>query len=163
MRAAVEAHLGSRQVARVVYGAIIGLALVVTIEAHPPSALVVAAWLVVTGVTVALAEVYSEVIGVETRERHRVTRPQLAHLLGQGWAVTLGVAFPAVFFLLAVVHVFELATAFTLAKWGGLGLIGFYAYWAARFAGAPVPRALAQAAVVAALGAIVIAFKALVH
>ena len=122
-----------------------------------------AAWLGLTGVTVALAEVYSEVIGIETRERHRVTRHQFAHLLTEGWAVTLGVAFPAVFFLLAVVHVLELPTAFTLAKWSGLGLIGFYGYWAARFAGAPVPRALAQAAGIAAVGGVVIVFKSFVH
>lgn len=163
MRAAVEAHLGSRQVARVVYGAIIGLTLIVAVEDHPPGAAVLVAWLVLTGLTVALAEVYSEVIGIETSQRHRVTRYQIAHLLGQGWAVTLGVAFPAVFFLLAAVHVVALDTAFALAKWCGLGLIGFYAYWAARFAGAPVPRALAHAAAVAAIGGLVIAFKALVH
>jgi hypothetical protein len=163
VRATLESHLGSRQVARVVYGAIIGLTLIVAVEDHPPSAAVMAAWLVLTGVTVALAEVYSEVIGVETSERHRVTRHQLAHLLGQGWAVLLGVAFPAVFFLLAVVGVLELHTAFASARWSGLGLIGFYGYWAARFAGAPVPRALAQAAAVATIGALVIAFKVLLH
>ncbi len=145
------------------YGAIIGLTLVVAVEEHPPRAAVMAAWLGLTGVTVALAEVYSEVIGIETRERHRVTRHQFAHLLTEGWAVTLGVAFPAVFFLLAVVHVLELPTAFTLAKWSGLGLIGFYGYWAARFAGAPVPRALAQAAGIAAIGGVVIVFKSFVH
>jgi hypothetical protein len=163
VRARLESHLGSRQVARVVYGAIIGLTLIVAVEDHPPSAAVMAAWLVLTGVTVALAEVYSEVIGVETSERHRVTRHQLAHLLGQGGAVLLGVAFPAVFFLLAVVGVLELHTAFASARWSGLGLIGFYGYWAARFAGAPVPRALAQAAAVATIGALVIAFKVLLH
>jgi hypothetical protein len=70
------------------------------------------------------------------------------------------VAFPAVLFLLAAVHLIELDTAFVAARWTGLGLIGFYGYWAARFAGAPVPRALAQAA---AVGGLVIAFKALVH
>jgi hypothetical protein len=163
VRATLQSHLGSKQVTRVVYGAIIGLTLIVAVEQHPPRAAVMAAWLGLTGVTVALAEVYSEVIGIETRERHRVTRHQFAHLLVEGWAVTLGVAFPAVFFLLAVVHLIELDTAFTLARWSGLGLIGFYGYWAARFAGAPVPRALAQAAAVAAIGGIVIAFKVLIH
>jgi hypothetical protein len=163
VRATLQSHLGSKQVTRVVYGAIIGLTLIVAVEQHPPRAAVMAAWLGLTGVTVALAEVYSEVIGIETRERHRVTRHQFAHLLVEGWAVTLGVAFPAVFFLLAVVHLIELDTAFTLARWSGLGLIGFYGYWAARFAGAPIPRALAQAAAVAAIGGIVIAFKALIH
>jgi len=153
----------SRQVARVVYGAIIGLTLIVAVEDHPPSAAVLASWLVLTGVTVALAVVYSEVIGLETSERRCVTRHQVAHPLGQGWAVTIGVAFPAVFFLLAVV---DAPRAGHRLRHRGverarpdrlLWLLG------ARFAGTPVPRALAQAAAVGALGGIVIAFKALVH
>src|SRR4051794_13259570 len=38
LRRAVDAHLGSRDVARVIYGSIIGLALVVALGQHPPSA-----------------------------------------------------------------------------------------------------------------------------
>ena len=122
-----------------------------------------AAWLVVSGVTVGLAELYSEVVGAETSERHRVTRRQLTHVVGSAAAVALGVGFPAVFFLLAWVHVVELDTAFRIATWGGLALIGFYGFWAARFSGAPMPRALLQATAVAAVGGIVIAFNALVN
>jgi hypothetical protein len=84
-------------------------------------------------------------------------------MLTSAGAVALGVGCPAVVFLLAAAHVVELDTAFAVATWGGLGLIGFYGYWAARFAGSSVPRALFQAALVAAIGGIVIAFKALVH
>ena len=35
VRARIEAHLGSGQVAKVVYGSIIGLALVVALAGHP--------------------------------------------------------------------------------------------------------------------------------
>lgn len=163
MRSALEAHLGSRQVARIVYGSIIGLTLVVALDDHPPAAGVMTAWLLLSAVAVALAELYSEVVGAETSERHRVTRHQLAHMLDNAGAVALGVGFPAVFFLLAVLGLIQLDTAFAIAKWGGLGLIGFYGYWAARFSGAPVSRALLQAALVAAVGGTVILFKALLH
>jgi hypothetical protein len=163
VRATLEAHLSSSQVSRIVYGAIVGLTLIVAVRRHPPTAGVMAAWLLVSALTVALAEIYSEVVGAETRERHRVTRSQLSHMLASAGAVAFGIGFPAVFFLLALVHVIELDTAFTIATWGGLGLIGFYGYWAARFSGASVLRALVQAAVVAAVGGIVIVFKALVH
>ena len=163
MRASLEAHLGSRQVAKILYGAIVGLTLIVAVGEHPPSAGVMTAWLLVSALTVALAELYSEVVGTETSQRHRVTRGQLSHMLESAGAVALGVGFPAVFFLLALVHLIELDTAFAIAKWGGLALIGFYGYWAARFAGSTVPRALVQAALVAAVGGIVIVFKALVH
>ena len=163
MRATLDAHLGSHKVARVVYGSIIGLALVVALQDHPPAAVVMAGWLVLSGVAVALAEVYSDVVGAETGQRHRVSRGQLVHMVEEAASVAFGVGFPAVFFLLAAVGVVQVDTAFTVAKWTGLGLIGFYGYWAARFAGSPVPRALLQAAMVAAVGGALIAFKALLH
>ncbi len=84
-------------------------------------------------------------------------------MLEDGVVVAFGVVFPAVFFLLAAVGVVDLSTAFGLAKWSGLGLIGFYGYWAARFAGAPFGRAVVQAVVVALVGLGLIALKALVH
>jgi len=62
-----------------------------------------------------------------------------------------------------VVDLIELDTAFAIAKWSGLGLIGFNGHWAARFSGAPVSRALVQAAMVAAAGGALIEFKVLLH
>jgi len=163
VRATLEAHLGSREVGRVVYGAIIGLTLVVALDDHPPNALTMAAWLVLSAVTVALAEVYSEVVGAETRQRHRVTRRQVVHMFDEAAAVALGVGLPAVFFLMAAVGWMELDTAFAVAKWSGLGLVGFYGYWAARLSGAPVRRALVQATMVAAVGGALIVVKAMLH
>jgi hypothetical protein len=163
VRAGLASHLGSRQVTRVVYGAIIGLTLIVALQDHPPDAGAMVAWLLLSAVTVALAEIYSDVVGTETRERRRVTRAQLAHMLEDGGAVAFGVGFPAVFFLLSAAGVIALPTAFATAKWSGLGLIGFYGYCAARFAGAPVVRALTQAAAVAAVGGALIAVKSLLH
>jgi hypothetical protein len=163
MRTSLEAHLGSRQVGKVVYGSIIGLALVVALEKHPPAPWVMTVWLLGTALAVGLAEVYSEVVGVETSTRQPVTRPQVGHMAEDAAAVGFGVAFPAVFFLLSALGLFEVDTAFRVAKWTGLGLIGFYGYWAARFAGAATHHALLKGALVALIGAGLIALKALVH
>jgi hypothetical protein len=163
VRASLEAHLGSRQVGKVVYGSIIGLALVVALAGHPPTAGVMAVWLLGTAVAVGLAEVYAEVVGTETRTRQPVTRAHLGRMAEDAAAVGLGVAFPAVFFLLAALHVLGLDAAFTVAKWSGLGLIGFYGFWAARFAGATRSRALVKGALVALIGAGLIVLKSLVH
>jgi hypothetical protein len=75
MRARPEQHLGSRQVTRVVYGSIIGMALIVALEGHPPGPGVMAVRLLGTAIAVGLAEVYSEVVGTETSTRRPVTRP----------------------------------------------------------------------------------------
>jgi hypothetical protein len=163
MRTGLEQHLGSRQVGKVVYGSIIGMALVVTLESHPPSAAVMDVWLLGTAVAVGLAEVYSEVIGAETSTRQPVSRPQLRHMFQDAAAVGFGVAFPGVFFLLSAIGLVAIDTAFTIAKWTGLGLIGFYGYWAARFAGSTQGRALVKATLVALVGAGLIALKAVVH
>jgi hypothetical protein len=163
MRATLEAHLGSQQVARVVYGSIIGLALVVALGAHPPGPVVMVGLQLGTAVAVGLAEVYSEVVGAETSQRHLVTRKQVGRMLQEAGAVAFGIAFPAVFFLLAALGLYQTQTAFSLAKWTGLGLIFFYAYWAARFAGSPRLRALVRAVLVTLIGAGLIVLKSLLH
>jgi hypothetical protein len=160
---AIGAHLGSPQVARVIYGSIIGLALVVALEAHPPSAGVMAGTIAATAVAVALAELYSEVLGTETRERRRLGRADLRHFAPEAVAVAFGVGFPAVFFLLAAAGAFEVDTAFTVAKWTGLGLIGLYGFAGARLAGASLLMSLLHAASVGVVGGFLIAIKALLH
>jgi hypothetical protein len=163
MLRAVEEHLGSNQVARVIYGAIIGLAVVVALEHHPPTAGVMVGTVLGTAVAVGLAELYAEVIGAEVRTRHRVEREHFGEIAIDVGAVVLGVGFPAVFFLLAAVGVMEVESAFTFAKWSGLGLIGFYGFAAARLAGAKLTTALIQATAVALIGAFLIVLKALIH
>jgi hypothetical protein len=163
MLQAIETHLGSRQVARVIYGSIIGLALVVALQAHPPSAGVVVATLSATALAVGLAELYSDIVGTETRTRHRIARTELVHILGQAGAVAFGIAFPGVFFILAALGVIELDSAFTVATWSGLALIGAYGFGGARLAGASVIASLVQAFAVGAIGGLLIVVKALLH
>lgn len=146
-----------------IYGAIIGLALVVALETHPPGAGVMVATILATALAVGLAELYSEVVGMEARYRRRVGREHLPHIAGQALAVVVGITFPAVFFILAAAGVLELGTAFSVAKWSGVGLIGLYGFAGARLAGARVRTALLRAVAVAVIGALLIALKALIH
>jgi hypothetical protein len=163
IRGFVATHLGSRQVSRVVYGSIIGLALVVALEAHPPAPWAIVASLVGTAVAVGLAELYSELVGFETVRRRKARSPELRELRGDIAAVATGVAFPALFFLLAAAGVIENATAFIVAKWTGLGLIGVYGFAGAKLSGASTGGSLLQGAAVALIGAALILLKSLVH
>jgi quinol-cytochrome oxidoreductase complex cytochrome b subunit len=159
----VEDHLGSTQVSRVMYGSIIGLALVVSLEHDPPRPAVMVGTLVGTAVAVGLAELYSEIVGTEVRTRQRVARAHVGEIAADVGAVVFGISFPAVFFILSAADAIEVDTAFELAKWSGLALIGLYGFSAARLAGAKLPAALVQAVAIALIGAFLIGLKALVH
>ena len=148
---------------RVIYGAIIGLALVVSLEAHPPAAGVMAGFLLATALAVALAEIYSDIVGTETRTRARVDSARKRHIAKEAAAVACGIGFPAVFFVLASADAFGLDTAFTIAKWSGLGLIGVYGYFGGRLSGRSVPGSIVHALAVGLIGGFLIGFKALLH
>jgi hypothetical protein len=162
-RDAILRHLGTGQVARVIYGAIIGMALIVALQAHPPSATEMTTALLGTAVAVGLAEAYSEVVGLETRMRRRISPAEVRHILDDVLAVMFGIVFPDVFFALSAVGAMSLDTAFSLAKWSGLGLIVFYGFCAARLSGKSLAGAFLRGAAVGAIGAFLIALKALVH
>jgi hypothetical protein len=163
LRRAIESHLRSRQVPRVIYGSIIGLALVLVLEHHPTSTRESLSALLSTALAVALAELYAEIIGAETRTRRRVTRAEVGPFLSDAAAVGFGAAAPAIFVVLAAIGVLDLDTALTIAKWTGLGLIGVYGYVADRLAGGSVVSAVLHALAVMAIGGLLIAIKALVH
>jgi hypothetical protein len=135
----------------------------VALEPHPPSAAGVGAILVTTAIAVALAELYSDVVGTRIRLRGPLGKERRREAEADVVAVAAGAAFPAVFFVLAAADAIELSTAFTLAKWSGLGLIGAYGYAAGRLSGAAVGRSLLHGLAVGAIGAAVIIIKALVH
>jgi hypothetical protein len=163
LRRRVEDHLGSRDVAHVLYGAIVGLALVVALEDHPPAAGTTAVLLMATALAIGLAELYSETISIEARTRRIVARAQLRRLATESVATVLGAAFPALFFVLSVLGALSVDTAFTLSKWSGLGLICGYGFLAARLAGTSIARGLAHAAILGLIAGALIAVKAVLH
>jgi hypothetical protein len=161
--AAVRAHLGTGQVARVIYGSIIGLALILALEQHPPGPGSVIGSLLATALAVGLAEVYSEALGAEVRLRRRITRAELEPLLDDLLAVSFGIAFPAVFFVLAAAGAIEEDTAFDIAEWSGLGLIAFYGAAAAKLAGASHSGALVRGLLAGLIAVVLIVLKAVLH
>ena len=116
-----------------------------------------------TAVAVALAELYSELVGFETSRHRRAGTTELRRLAADIAAVAFGIAVPSLFFLLAAADVLTTETAFTLAKWTGLGLIAFYGFCAAQLAGSGLKGSLAHALAVGAIGGALIALKAFVH
>ena len=133
------------------------------LEDHPPAAAATAAILLGTAVAVALAELYSELLGVRVRlgtgvDRGHRARDRRERGGGRDRGGPAGWVLPA-----GGDGAIELGTAFSLAKWSGLGLMSFYGFAAARLSGADLKGSLLQALAIGAIGALVIAIKALVH
>src|SRR3954470_8049477 len=163
VRRGVEAHLGSPDVAHIIYGSIIGPALVEAPPKPPPPSGAVAATLFGSAIAVGLAEAYSELVAADARTHRPADRHRLRLVARESSAVVFGAGFPAAFFVLAAAGVIAAATAFTLAKWTGLAVIFAYGYFGARRSGSSVGGALVKAAAVGAIGGALIVLKALVH
>lgn len=163
MHPRLVSHLRSGQVSRVIYGSIIGLALVLTLELHPPRVVVIIGTLLATALAVALAELYSELVGGRARASMGGPTESVATISADAAAVALGIAFPAVFFVAVALNLVDIERAFALSKWTGLLLIAGYGYVAARLSGTRVSGALLQSVSVALIGATLIALKALTH
>ncbi len=142
-----------------VYGAIIGLALVVALEAHPPSNRSVIATLLGTALAVALAEYYADTLDARARHLEEHGRTILEHAV----AAAFGISFPAIFFVLSAAGVMEQDTAFDVAAWTGVGLIAFYGYCAGRLSGASQPGSLLQGLGAGTIGLLLIVLKSLFH
>ncbi len=148
---------------RVIYGAVIGLALVVGLESHPPTSGQTIATIAGTAVAVGLAERYSELVGAEARTRRPVRVAQLRAAGLDAAAVMVGAGFPVLFFILSAAGAFGGSLAFTLSKWTGLGLLCAYGFVAGRLSGSGVGGAFLHAAAVGAIGGVLIGLKALLH
>jgi VIT1/CCC1 family predicted Fe2+/Mn2+ transporter len=160
----VREHVRSSQVSRVIYGAIIGLALVEALEdEYPHSARAMVETLLGTAIAVALADSFSDLVGGEMRSAGPITMGRASAAARRATAVAFGICFPAIFFLLSAAGVFDLSTAFNVATWSGVALIGIYGFVGARLGGAGIAVAVLQALAIAIVGAMLIALKVLVH
>src|SRR3954454_3825674 len=98
VRRNVEAHLGSPDVAHIIYGAIIGLALVAALAKHPPPSGAVAATVFGSAVAVGRAEADSEPAAAAARPPRPADRRRLRLVPRESSAVVFGAGFPAAFF-----------------------------------------------------------------
>jgi Na+/proline symporter len=163
VRASVESHLGSHDVSRVLYGTIVGLALVLALEEHAHDPGQTAGFIFGTALAIGLADLFADAISLEARTRTRLRRRDVRPLARDALAVVIGAGFPAIYFVLAAVGILGEHSAFQLAKWTGLALVCGYAFLAARMAGLHWRHATRDAAIAGVLGIVLVELKALLH
>ena len=154
--------LDGHRVAKIIYGSIIILVVLLAMEDHPPSPTGTIATVLFTGLGVALAELYSDFIGTRIRERRLLTwaeRSQMTHNVG---AVLIGALLPLPFFILAGLGLMRLEVAFLFAKWILVGTLLFYGFVASRLSGHGHVLSFVYAVAASAIGLLVVLIKSTV-
>ena len=152
-------NIDGHRVAKTIYGTIIILVVIVTMEEHPPSPLGTVATIIMTGLGVALAEFYSDFIGISIKERAALDKSKRRHIVKDISAVMTGAWMPLPFIVLAVLGFFSLELALTLAKWTMVGVLLFYGYVASRLSGQSHPKSFLYAVMASFIGIFVVFFK----
>jgi hypothetical protein len=147
----------------VISGSIIGLAIVLAAEDHPPPPAAVVGELVLTALAFGLSDAFGEMIGTQTRARRHLNRSDWARIAEEAGAFAIGAVFPAIFFLLATAEVITIHTAFVDAKWSEVILMGLYGWFAGRLAGHRVLFAFGDMVVVVAVAVALVELKTLLH
>jgi hypothetical protein len=161
----VHPHRVAERASRAVYFTIVALAIIVALEeaGDDVGAGQVAASTVAATVITAIAELYSRYIAEAIRTQRPPTRAELVISATDSAAGLVAAMVPVVPFVLAVAGAISEQTAYDIASWLGLGVLGAYTLFANRAAGLTGVRGLLVAAGVVALGLTLVALKALVH
>ncbi len=158
----IRHHVTSGHAGNVVYGSIVVFALVLVLSHEHASAGTAIVSIVGAVFVVAVAEAYAEVLQ-EMIQLHRPLRAKERREIVAGIAVH-GVAAlaPIVFFVLAALDWMELDTAYTVAKWFGVAVLGIYAFAAYRASGVGVGRSLIAGGALTLIGLLLVALKSIV-
>ena len=153
----------AQRAARAVYGSIVALAVIVYLEAAKSEADEVIAAVIGSVVAATLAEQYAEYIAHVIRERRHLERAEIVQQVGDGAAGMLASLVTLVPFLLVELDVIELPTAYDIAPWLGLGVIGGYALLANREAGLSGARNIVITGIALGVGVTLIVIKSVTH
>ncbi len=140
--AAVSKEDRGRRAEHAIYGSIIVLAVIVAEDNTSVSVQVAIGTVLGAAIVTSLAHIYADYIGEVIRVGHHPTRAEwraalMNALVGFGLAIL-----PAGFFLLAALDAISLATAFDIAQWVGVAVLGAYAVLANLRAGFSIGRSL---------------------
>lgn len=153
----------AQRAARAVYGSIIALAVIVVLDEAAAEADEVLAAAVGSVIAAMLAEGYAEYIAGVIREGRHPSRTEARETTADIVAGTLAALVPLVPFLLVELGAIELATAYDIAPWLGIGVIGGYALLANRIAGLSRTQSVLFTAAALAIGLALIVIKTLTH
>ena len=142
-----------------VYGAIIILAVILALDTAGTTTGDVVGGIVLATMAVAFAELYSELLGEAIRERRPLTRREVVAMSAELSAILLAPLPPLVLVGLSGLGVMSLRTAVSLSAWLLIALLFVLGFVAARVSGRSVVRSALGAALLLAVGLVMVGVK----
>lgn len=144
---------------KVVYGSIVALTLVIVLDFEDARGGAAVLSLLAALIAVGFAEAYAEFLAEMIQHRRALRGAERVRIL-EGIALHLLPALaPIAFFLLVGVRLLGLETAYGLAEWTGVAVIGLFAFGAYRAAGASIGRSLVAGGALTAVGLVLVLIK----
>jgi hypothetical protein len=157
-------HRGNgRYAARSVYGSVVVLAVLMTLQVHPPPVFRAALIVAGTVLSVLAAEAYSDRLGREIRLHRRLTREERRAMWGELGVIMVAAEGPVLVLLLGGFGAYPEDVAFNVAIWLTIVLMAIDGFLANRLAGFSTRSAVVGGLSVGSIGVALAVFKAFVH
>jgi hemolysin III len=150
-------------VAKAIYGLITVLAVLLVMEAHPPTAWVAAGTLFGTVLVVALAETYSKTIAEIIAGRKRLDRQEIMEIWHDTRPILLTANLPTLVILLSGAGLYSMETALIIAKTAVYLALFCYGLQVGHLLHASKWRILLSGLFTAGIGALIGLMKFLLH
>lgn len=114
--------------ARKVYGLIITLALIISLQAYSTSSVKIIITILGTLFVIALAETYVHYVALSVKKKGHLSREDFLHLLKEEFSVMVASEIPVILFILEIIGLISLSTAFLLAEILGVVALFIFGY-----------------------------------
>lgn len=155
--------VNSTFVARAVYGLITVLAVLQTMELHPPEPWRAAVTVFGTTLAIALIEVYAETIGELLGRRDRLARKDLVHFWHDATPVLVGAQGPTIALILSALGVMSVETAIDIAQLVAFATLFAYGWRVGQMLNVPIVRRIVSGLVLVGIGVLLVLIKAAFH
>lgn len=156
----LQKYYGKDRAAKAIYGSILIFVFIAGIHlVNGESALAVAASILVASLTIVIAEVYSEFIGITIKNKKPLSKKQAREV----WDDTVVIAsisiLPTIFFLISNFNIISIPAAFLLSYIYCMAVLFVFSFWASRLSGFSKKRSILTSLITLFIGLAIILAK----
>lgn len=163
MRSLFDPRMQGERARHAVYDLVVLLSVIVALQSGPTSTHRIGAYLVLTLMGVAFAELYAAFIGATLTLRRTPTREERTVIAGEVLGGLVLSSVPLLWIVLGALGVVSREAALDAAMWTGVALLGIYAVFGARAANLSIARSLVWGLAVGLGGLALVTLKSMLH